>query len=246
MNWQYLADGILHLVFQYTNASLWPCFNFWGKTQVQSCRLVDNGAWLTSWVSFPCAKAIYMYIPICHRWASKLLNFPHQLSSTDQGRCFVLISSVRIQTYGMFHSSCDKLADTNELLNSLHLFHLVFINSSFLAVTKQFYEWFSLSISPSHLFHYVPIIISSWNFLVLTIEKSDVHVKGQGQRSKAQYSYFRIVTPVWIVFQGHLSNFKVTLNKIIANFDPNLAFPDCISSLNWLIAMNWCTKLEVA
>ena len=38
----------------------------------------------------------------------------------------------------------------------------------FLAATKQLYEWFSLfvclSACPSQLFHYVPIIVSSWNF----------------------------------------------------------------------------------
>ena len=40
-----------------------------------------------------------------------------------------------------------------------------------------------------------------------------------------------------MVFQGHLSNFKVTRGKKIANFDPNLEFPDCNYSLNLLTAM---------
>ena len=43
---------------------------------------------------------------------------------------------------------------------------------SFLAATKQFYDWFSPyicpsvrpSVHPSHLFHYVPIIISSFTY----------------------------------------------------------------------------------
>ena len=39
--------------------------------------------------------------------------------------------------------------------------------------------------------------------------------------------------------QGH------TRQKI-AYFDPNLAFPDRYSSLNWPMAMKLCTKLEVA
>ena len=51
----------------------------------------------------------------------------------------------------------------------------------FLAVTKQFYQWFSPSVCPpiclsicptvclSHLVYYVPIILSSWNF------RSDYH-----------------------------------------------------------------------
>ena len=37
----------------------------------------------------------------------------------------------------------------------------------FLAATKQLYEWFSPSARPSvrhTFFHYVPIIVSSWNF----------------------------------------------------------------------------------
>ena len=38
-----------------------------------------------------------------------------------------------------------------------------------------------------------------------------------------------------IVFQGHPSNFKVTLDKKITNFDPNWAFPD----------LKWCTKLDI-
>ena len=48
-----------------------------------------------------------------------------------------------------------------------------------------------------------------------------------------------------IVSEGHLSNFKVTQDKKkIIDFDPNWAFPDCNSSLNSLMAMEWCTKLE--
>ena len=48
-----------------------------------------------------------------------------------------------------------------------------------------------------------------------------------------------------IVFQGHLSKFKVTRDKKITAWDPNLAFPDCNSSLNWSKAMKRCTKLDV-
>ena len=42
-----------------------------------------------------------------------------------------------------------------------------------------------------------------------------------------------------IKFQGH------TALKIV-DFDPNLAFSDCISSLKSLMATKWCTNLEVA
>ena len=41
-----------------------------------------------------------------------------------------------------------------------------------------------------------------------------------------------------IKFQGHTGQ-KLT------DLDPNLAFPGCSSSLNWPMAMKWCTKLEV-
>ena len=58
---------------------------------------------------------------------------------------------------------------------------------------------------------------------VITIDKSNVHARGQGQRSKV----------------------KVTRDKKIANFDPNWAFPDCNSSFNLPMATKWCTKLDV-
>ena len=80
--------------------------------------------------------------------------------------------------------------------------------SIFLAATKQLYKWYfpsvRLSVCPSvrlsHLFHHVPIIVSSWNFQELLPWS-----KGQGQRSKVkvtevntQLSRFRTLTPVWI------------------------------------------------
>ena len=50
-----------------------------------------------------------------------------------------------------------------------------------------------------------------------------------------------------IVFQGHLSNFKVThIAQKIVEFYSNWAFPDCNSSLNSPMAMKCCTKLETA
>ena len=62
------------------------------------------------------------------------------------------------------------------------------------------------SVSLSHFslcFHHRIIMKCSG---VITIVKSDVHVKGQGQRSKVkvtevktQFSRFRTITPVWII-----------------------------------------------
>ena len=86
---------------------------------------------------------------------------------------------------------------------------------AFLAATKQLYEWFSPSVCPSvcpsvrpsvtpfWLCSHHPIIIKFSG--VITSDKSDVHAKGQGQRSKVkvtevttQLNRFRTVTPVWI------------------------------------------------
>ena len=60
-----------------------------------------------------------------------------------------------------------------------------------LAATKQLYEWFSPSfcpsVRPSHLFDYVPIIVSSQNFQKLlpvtdVMSMQKVKVKDQGHR----------------------------------------------------------------
>ena len=90
---------------------------------------------------------------------------------------------------------------------------------TFLAATKQLYEWFSpsvrpsvrpsvclsvrLSVTPFWLCSHHPIIMKFSG--VITSDKSDVHAKGQGQRSKVkvtevttQLNRFRTVTPVWI------------------------------------------------
>ena len=90
-------------------------------------------------------------------------------------------------------------------IKSLAAANLTFwwILRSFLAATKQLYDWFSpsvrlsvcLSVRPSvclsHLFHHVPIIVSSWNFQellpwskVMSMQK----VKVRGQRSRSQRS----------------------------------------------------------
>ena len=72
-----------------------------------------------------------------------------------------------------------------------------------------------LSPCPSHLFHYVPIIISSWNFWQLlpwtkVMSMQKVKVKGQGHRGQSK-------------------------------FGPNLGFLDHNSSFNSQMATKWCT-----
>ena len=69
-----------------------------------------------------------------------------------------------------------------------------------------------LSVRLSHLFDYVPIIVSSWNFQELshwTRVRSMQKVKVRGQRSRSQRSR------------------------------PNFSFPDCNSSLNSHMMMKW-------
>ena len=129
-----------------------------------------------------------------------------------------------------------------------------------------------LSVRLSHLFYYVPNIVSSWNFqelLPMTKVRSMQKVKVRGQRSRSQRSqpnltvsglylkfeftfYDEMMHIAWccleevpycfsrssVKFQGH------TTLKIV-EFDPDWAFPDCNSSLNSPMATKWCTKLEV-
>ena len=103
----------------------------------------------------------------------------------------------------------------------------------------------------------------------ITIVRSDVHAKGQGQRSKVkvtevntQLSRFRTPTPVWIHIgrwnhahswkqhrRGALLFFKVIRQISTSHgsknrrIDPDWAFLDCNSSLNTQMATKWCTKL---
>ena len=87
--------------------------------------------------------------------------------------------------------------------------------AEFLAATKQLYDWFSpsvrLSVRPSVRLSVTPFSPCSHHRIiikfsgVITMVISDVHAKGQGQRSKVkvtevntQLSRFRTLTPVWI------------------------------------------------
>ena len=107
---------------------------------------------------------------------------------------------------------------------------------------------------------------------VITNDKSDVHAKDQGQRSKVkvtevntQLNRFRTVTLVWIhIWWWNDANSLMMLRrgallflKVIRQISrshgskkrsiwPRWAFPDCNSSLNSPMATKWCKKLEVA
>ena len=92
---------------------------------------------------------------------------------------------------------------------------IVAIIKSFLAATKQLYEWYflsvclsvclsvRLSVTPFWLCSHHRIIMKFSG--VITTDQGNVHAKGQGQRSKVkvtevttQLDRFRTVTPVWI------------------------------------------------
>ena len=85
----------------------------------------------------------------------------------------------------------------------------------FLAATKQLYKWYFPSVCPSIRLSVCLSVTPFWlcshhriimKFSgVITSDRSDVHAKGQGQRSKVkvtevttQLNCFRTVTPVWI------------------------------------------------
>ena len=99
---------------------------------------------------------------------------------------------------------------------SLSTFHRLWGSCGvFLAATKQLYDWFSpsvcLSVCPSVRLSVTPFSPCSHHHIimkfsgVITNDKSDVHAKGQGQRSRVkvtevntQLNRFRTVTLVWI------------------------------------------------
>ena len=116
------------------------------------------------------------------------------------------------------HKICKGTDSSPPEQNSRHFaddhFRCIFVNEDFfifLAATKQLYEWFSPSVCPSVRPSVTPFWLCSHHPIimkfsgVITSDKSDVHAKGQGQRSKVkvtevttQLNRFRTVTPVWI------------------------------------------------
>ena len=104
------------------------------------------------------------------------------------------------------------------------------------------------------------------------MDKSDVHAKGQGQRSnikvidvKTQLNSFRTVTLFEFTYDDEMMykawccleempycfsrssvKFKDHTAKNLVNFDPDWAILDCNSILNTPMATKWYTKFEVA
>ena len=154
--------------------------------------------------------------------------------------------------------------------------------NSFLAATKQLYDWFSpsvrpsvrLSVRPSVGHTFFTIFPSSHHHEIFRRYyqwQSDVHAKGQGQRSKVkvtevntQLNRFRTATLVWIHIWWWNDAYSLMMGEVpycfsrssvkfqghtalkSVKFDPDWAFPDSNSSLNSPMATKSCTKLEVA
>ena len=107
---------------------------------------------------------------------------------------------------------CNYLLRTTRARRWLYKYGAECSASSF---TWYLYQMCITDVRPSHLFHYIPIILSSWNFQELlpwpkVISMQKVKVKGQGHK-------------------GH---------------DPTWPFPDSNSSLNSQMATKFCTQLE--
>ena len=69
----------------------------------------------------------------------------------------------------------------------------------FLPATKQLYKWYFPSVRLSHLFDYVSIIVSSWNFQeLLPMTKVRSMQKVKVTEITTQLNRFWPVTPVWI------------------------------------------------
>ena len=111
--------------------------------------------------------------------------------------------------------TCHQRCFKGGILNSWHMFGDYIFSCDQAALQMVFSVCPSvrpsvrLSVCPSvrlsHLFDYVPIIVSSWNFLELlpmTKVRSMQIVKVRGQRSRSQVTTqlnrFQTVTPVWI------------------------------------------------
>ena len=181
------------------------------------------------------------------------------------------------------HSS-EPILGTNEyLLCSIHTWHhwridIFSCDQAALWMVQSVRPSVCLSVRPSvrpsltpfwRCFHHR--IIMKFSGVVIN-DKSDVHAKGQGQRSKvkvtevnSQLSRFRTATPVWIQirYDEMMHRAWCCLGKVpycfsrssvkfqghaalkIVEFDPNWVFPDCNWSLNTPMATKWCTKLEV-
>ena len=167
LNWQHMVDGMIPKHHQ--DLFVTPAF----PAQGLSAMLVSPGKGSCRHHKFACAFARCH----CKQWVP--------------GRLIGLgVRSFRLK-----------------ILQQNPIFLWIVKNNGFLAATKQLYKWYfpsvclsvrpsvcpsvRPSVRPSHLFDYVPIIVSSWNFhelLPVTEVTSMQKVKVRGQRSRSQWS----------------------------------------------------------
>ena len=105
--------------------------------------------------------------------------------------------------------------DFRSYISEIYVIYEIKWYNVLLAATKQLYKWYFPSVCPSVCLSVRPSVTPFWlcshhriilKFSgVITSDRSDVHAKGQGQRSKVkvtevttQLYRFRTVTPVWI------------------------------------------------
>ena len=123
-----------------------------------------------------------------------------------QSKLYIWKLIVTNHIFLMYVTDCTFLNKILWILESSSSFY-----SAFLAATKQLYKWYFPSVCPSVRLSVTPFSPCSHHRIimkfsgVITMVKSDVHAKCQGQRSKVkvtevntQLSRFRTLTPVWI------------------------------------------------
>ena len=145
---------------------------------------------------------------------------------------------------------CYKMVITNEVcrggaLNSLNKAVLVVCRSPTMFPSLYHHEIFR------SYYHWL-----KWCSYKRSRSRSEVKVT----EVKTQFSSLRTVTPIWIhIWRWNDAQRLIWHNRDallfskvihhtgqkINDLDPNLAFPDCNSSLNWPMAMKWCTKIEI-
>ena len=77
------------------------------------------------------------------------------------------------------------------------------------------------------------LVFPDCNSLLIT-NGFEMMYKAWSSVEEVPYSFSRS----FVKFQGHMG-------QEITNFDPNWAFPKCNSSFNTLMALEWCTKLDI-
>ena len=150
-----------------------------------SCLLLLAQTMLLSWF-LPCYCCIFLH------YANFMNIIPFHIMSRK----------IVCKTYNLYFYILDYLHSwaTSEwfVCNQVYVYifwYIVQTPTVFLAATAQLNEWYFLSVCPSvrlsHLFHYVPIIISSCNFqelLPMTRVRSMQKVKVKGERARSQRS----------------------------------------------------------